>query len=88
MTILQKQFKHFLLFEFRPTTRKQKSNIRKSKEMDILYDYSNMDVKLGERNSNSIETELDSIINCTETQQDFQSLLSRELIPGKRDQRY
>ena len=37
-----------------------------------------MDVMLGERNSNSIERELDSLITVPEGQQDFQSFPNRE----------
>ena len=37
-----------------------------------------MDVLLGEGNSNSIERELDSLINVPERQQDFQSFPNRE----------
>ena len=37
-----------------------------------------MDVMIGERNSNSIKRELDSIINCPDRQPDFQSLRNRE----------
>ena len=48
---------------FMPSTRKQKAKARKSRELDMLSDYGNMDVMLGDRNSNSIERELDSLIN-------------------------
>ena len=49
-----------------PWVRKQKDKSRKSREMDILSEYVNMDVMLGGDNSNSIERELDSIINGPE----------------------
>ena len=61
-----------------PSTRKQKAKARKSRELDMLSDYGNMDVRLGEGNSNSIERELDSLINVPERQQDFQSFPNRE----------
>ena len=61
-----------------PSTRRQKAKIRKSRELDMLSDYGNMDVMLGERNSNSLERELDSLINAPEGQQDFQSFPNRE----------
>ena len=61
-----------------PSTRKQKAKARKSRELDMLFDYGNMDVKLGEGNSNSIERDLDSLINVPERQQDFQSFPNRE----------
>ena len=44
----------------------------------MLSDCGNMDVMLGEGNSNSIERELDSLINVPEKQQDFQSFPNRE----------
>ena len=62
-----------------PSTRKQKAKARKSRELDMLSDYGNMDVMLGEGNSNSIERELDSLINVPERQQDFQSFPNREI---------
>ena len=61
-----------------PSTRRQKPKTRKSRELDMLSDYGNKDVMLGERNSNSIERELDSLINAPEGQQDFQSFPNRE----------
>ena len=61
-----------------PSTRKQKAKARKSRELDMLSDYGNMDVMLSEGNSNSIERELDSLINVPEGQQDFQSFPNRE----------
>ena len=61
-----------------PSTRKQKAKARKSRELDMLSDYGNMDVMLGEGNSNSIERELDSLINVPERVQDFQSFPNRE----------
>ena len=61
-----------------PSTRKQKTKVRKSRELDMLSDYGNMDVMLGEGNSNSIERELDSLINAPEGPQDFRSFPNRE----------
>ena len=46
-----------------PSTRKQKAKARKTRELDMLSDYGNMDIMLGDGNSNSIERELDSLIN-------------------------
>ena len=43
-----------------------------------MSDHGNMDVMLGEGNSNSIERELDSLINVPGRQQDFQSFPNRE----------
>ena len=61
-----------------PSTKKQKAKARKSRDLDMLSDYGNMDVMLGEGNSNSIERELDSLINVPERRQDFQSFPNRE----------
>ena len=61
-----------------PSTRKQKAKARKSRELDMLSDYGNIDVMLGEGNSNSIERELDSLIDVPEGPQDFQSFPKRE----------
>ena len=61
-----------------PSTRKQKAKARKSRELDMLSDYGNMDVMLVEGNPNSIKRELDRLINDPERQQDFQSFPNRE----------
>ena len=61
-----------------PSTSKQKAKARKSRELDMLSDYGNMDVMSSEGNSNSIEREMDNLINVPERQQDFQSFLNRE----------
>ena len=61
-----------------PSTRRQKAKARKSRELDMLSDYGNMDIMLGDGNSNSIERELDSLINAPDRQQDFQSFPNRE----------
>ena len=44
----------------------------------MLFDYCNMDVMLGDGNSNSIGRELDSLINCPERPYDFQFFPNRE----------
>ena len=62
-----------------PSTRKQKAKARKSRELDVLSDYGNMDIMLGDGNSNSIERELDSLINVPDRPQDFQSFPNREI---------
>ena len=41
-----------------PSTRKQKAEPRKSREMDMMFDYDNLDVMLGNDNKNPIEREL------------------------------
>ena len=61
-----------------PSTRRQKAKSRKSRELDMLSDYGNMDVMLCGSSSNSIERELDSLIDVPEGQRDFQSFPNRE----------
>ena len=61
-----------------PSTRKQKVKARKSRELDMLSVYCNMDVTLGDGNSISIEREIDSPINAPERQRDFQSFPNRK----------
>ena len=59
-----------------PSTRKQKGKARMSRELDMLSDYDNMDVMLGDRNS--ITRELHSLITVPERQQNFQSFPNRK----------
>ena len=61
-----------------PSTRKQKAKARKSRELDMLSDYGNMDVMLGDGNSKSIERKLDSLNSVPKRRQDFQSFPNRE----------
>ena len=44
----------------------------------MLSDYGNMDIMLGDGNSNCIERELDSLVNAPDRQQDFQSFPNGE----------
>ena len=62
-----------------PSSRKQKNKARKSRELDMLSDYGNMDVMFGDGNSNSLERELDSRINAPARRQDFQSFPNKEI---------
>ena len=41
-----------------PSTRKQKAKARKSREMDMMSYFDNLDVMLGNDNNNPIEREL------------------------------
>ena len=59
-----------------PFSRKQKAKARKSRESDKWSGYGNMDVMLGDGNSNSIEREMDSLINVPRDV--FQSFPKRE----------
>ena len=61
-----------------PSTRNQKAKARTSRELDMLSDYGNMDIMLGGGNSNSIERELNSLINAPEGRQDLQTFPNRE----------
>ena len=49
-----------------------------SRELDTFSDYGNLNVMLGDGNSNSIERELDSLIKVPEGQRDFRSFPNRE----------
>ena len=46
-----------------PSTRRQKAKARRSREMDMLSDYDNLDVMLGNENDNPIERELAEAID-------------------------
>ena len=46
-----------------PSTRRQKAKARKSREMDMMSDFENLDVKLGNSNNNPIERELAEAID-------------------------
>ena len=46
-----------------PSTRKQKAKARKSREMDMMSDFENLDVMLGNGNNNPIESELAGAID-------------------------
>ena len=60
-----------------PSARRRNAKARKSREMDILSNYGNMHIVLGKGNSNSIERELDNVINGPERHQDFNTLPNR-----------
>ena len=46
-----------------PSTRKQKAKARKSREMDMMSDFENLDVMLGNGKNNPIERELADAID-------------------------
>ena len=46
-----------------PSTRRQKAKARRSRDMDMLSDYDNLDVMLGNENNNPIERELAEAID-------------------------
>ena len=56
-----------------PSTRRQKAKARKSREMDILSDIENMDVMLGNEDSNPIERDLADAIEQSSMQGDIES---------------
>ena len=53
-----------------PSTRRQKAKARKSREMDMMYDFENLDVMLGNSNNNPIERELAEAIDQSSTHED------------------
>ena len=53
-----------------PSTRKQKAEARKSREMDMISDFENLDVMLGNSNNNPIERELADAIDQSSTHGD------------------
>ena len=53
-----------------PSTRKQKAKARKSREMDMMSDFENLDVMLGNDNNNPIEKELADAIDQSSTHGD------------------
>ena len=56
-----------------PSTRRQKAKARKSREMDVMSDFENMDVILGIDNINPIERELSNVIGNSEGHCDDES---------------
>ena len=69
-----------------PSTRKQKAKARKSREMDMMSDFENMDVMIGNENINSIEQELSNMIGIEENNRDIESnLQSAECEPREND---
>ena len=70
-----------------PSTRRQKAKARKSREMDILSDIVNMDVMLGNGDTNHIERELVDAVEQSSTQGTLSLTCTREtnmqLLPMK-----
>ena len=58
-----------------PSKRRQKAKARKSREMDMMSDFENMDVLLGTDNINPIERELSNVIEDSENHCDTESNL-------------
>ena len=56
-----------------PSTRKQKAKARKSREMDMMSDFENMDVMIGNQNTNPIERDFSNMIGNVENNQDIES---------------
>ena len=56
-----------------PSTRKQKAKARKSREVDMMSDFENMDVMIGNENTNPIERELSNMIGNGVNGQDIES---------------
>ena len=55
-----------LVTTFMPSTRREKAKARKSRKMDFMSDFENMDVLLGNENTNLIERELSDVIGNSE----------------------
>ena len=55
-----------------PSTRRQKAKARKSREMDIMSDFDNIDVMIVNENTNSIERELANAIEESSALGDFE----------------
>ena len=53
-----------------PSTRRQKAKARKSREMDMMSDFENLDVMLGNSNNNPMERELAEAIDQSSTHGD------------------
>ena len=53
-----------------PSTRRQKAKARKSREMDMMSDFDNLDVMLGNDNNNPIERELADAIEQSSVHED------------------
>ena len=69
-----------------PSTRRQKAKATKSKEIDMMSAFENMDVVLGNDNLNPIERELSNVIGNTGSHCDDESnLQSRENDPREMD---
>ena len=56
-----------------PSTRKQKAKARKSREMDMMSDFENMDVMIGNENTNPIDREHSNMIGNVGNNQDIES---------------
>ena len=56
-----------------PSTRRQKAKATKTREMDMMSDFENMDVVLGNENTNPIERELSVVIGSLENHCDIES---------------
>ena len=58
-----------------PSTRKQKAKARKSREMDMMSDFENADVMVGNGNSNPVERKVSDMIGNKGNDQDIESNL-------------
>ena len=61
-----------------PSTRRQKAKARRSREMDILSDFDNLDMMLGNENNNPIERELVDAIDQSSAHGDADSNMYHE----------
>ena len=56
-----------------PSTRKQNAKARKSREMDMMSDFENMDVMIGNENTNPIKRDFSNMIGNVVNDQDIES---------------
>ena len=61
-----------------PSTRKQKAKARKSRELDMMSDFENMNVMLGNNSINTIERELSNVIGNTGNHRDTEPNIHQE----------
>ena len=67
-----------------PSTRRQKTEARRSREMDMMRDFENMDLLRGREKVNPIEKELVNAIIGSISKNDAEALPSKERIHHKR----
>ena len=56
-----------------PSTRRQKAEARKSREFDMMSDFDNLDIMIGNENINAIERELANTSGESTVQYDIES---------------
>ena len=62
-----------------PSTRRQKAKARRSREMDLFFDFDNMEVVLDDKNSNPIVRELANTISGSVSHNDTEAPTIEEI---------